>query len=39
MMVFGVIGYVFKKLNYPLAPLVLAFVLGDRPKARSGSRC
>ncbi len=26
---FGVIGYVFKKLNYPLAPLVLALVLGD----------
>jgi len=30
MMVFGVIGYVFKKLDYPLAPLVLALVLGDR---------
>ena len=29
MMVFGVMGYVFKKLNYPLAPLVLALVLGD----------
>jgi putative tricarboxylic transport membrane protein len=29
MMVFGVIGYVFKKLSYPLAPLVLALVLGD----------
>ncbi len=27
---FGVIGYVFKKLDYPLAPLVLALVLGDR---------
>jgi len=27
---FGVIGYVFKKLDYPLAPLVLAVVLGDR---------
>ena len=26
---FGIIGYVFKKLNYPLAPLVLALVLGD----------
>jgi putative tricarboxylic transport membrane protein len=23
-----VVGYVFKKLNYPLAPLVLALVLG-----------
>src|SRR6266496_3229220 len=29
MMVFGVVGYVFKKLDYPLAPLVLALVLGD----------
>ena len=27
---FGVVGYVFKKLDYPLAPLVLAMVLGDR---------
>ena len=30
MLVFGVLGYVFKKLKYPLAPLVLALVLGDR---------
>lgn len=29
MMVFGVMGYLFKKLKYPLAPLVLALVLGD----------
>ncbi|HEX9181260.1 MAG TPA: tripartite tricarboxylate transporter permease, partial [Burkholderiales bacterium] len=29
MLVFGVVGYVFKKLGYPLAPLVLALVLGD----------
>ena len=29
MVVFGVMGYVFKKLKYPLAPLVLALVLGD----------
>ena len=29
MMGFGVIGYVFKKLQYPMAPLVLALVLGD----------
>ena len=29
MVVFGVVGYVFKKLKYPLAPLVLALVLGD----------
>jgi len=33
MMVFGVAGYVFKKLAYPLAPLVLAIVLGDRAEA------
>jgi len=30
MLGFGVVGYVFKKLDYPLAPLVLALVLGDR---------
>jgi putative tricarboxylic transport membrane protein len=30
MLGFGVLGYVFKKLEYPLAPLVLALVLGDR---------
>jgi putative tricarboxylic transport membrane protein len=29
MLVFGLIGYAFKKLKYPLAPLVLALVLGD----------
>jgi putative tricarboxylic transport membrane protein len=29
MLLFGVIGYVFKKLDYPIAPLVLALVLGD----------
>lgn len=29
MLIFGVIGYLFKKLSYPLAPLVLALVLGD----------
>jgi putative tricarboxylic transport membrane protein len=27
--VFGMMGYVFKKLDYPLAPMVLALVLGD----------
>jgi putative tricarboxylic transport membrane protein len=26
---FGMAGYVFKKLNYPLAPFVIALVLGD----------
>jgi putative tricarboxylic transport membrane protein len=30
MFIFGVVGYVMKKLGYPLAPLVLAVVLGDR---------
>ncbi|HEY3247275.1 MAG TPA: tripartite tricarboxylate transporter permease [bacterium] len=25
----GVVGYIFKKLQYPLAPLVVALVLGD----------
>jgi putative tricarboxylic transport membrane protein len=30
MMGFGVMGYLFKKLDYPLAPLVLALVLGDK---------
>jgi len=29
MAIFGVVGYVFKKLDYPLAPMVLALVLGD----------
>jgi len=29
MVLFGVIGYVFNKLAYPLPPLVLALVLGD----------
>jgi putative tricarboxylic transport membrane protein len=33
MLVFGVAGYAFKKLAYPLAPLVLAIVLGDRAEA------
>ena len=26
---FGVLGYLFKKLDYPMAPMVLALVLGD----------
>ncbi len=30
MLAFGILGYLFKKTNYPLAPLVLAMVLGDR---------
>jgi putative tricarboxylic transport membrane protein len=45
MLLFGVAGYVFKKLSYPLAPPVLALVLGDRAcsetarKMLSASRC
>ena len=30
MLMFGVVGYVFTKLGYPLPPLVLAIVLGDK---------
>ncbi|HKC32513.1 MAG TPA: tripartite tricarboxylate transporter permease [Xanthobacteraceae bacterium] len=30
MMGFGVLGYLFKKLSYPIAPLVLATVIGDK---------
>jgi putative tricarboxylic transport membrane protein len=33
MLGFGVVGYLFKKLKYPLAPLVLALVLGDMAEA------
>ena len=33
MLVFGVMGYLFKKLKYPLAPMVLALVLGDMAEA------
>jgi putative tricarboxylic transport membrane protein len=33
MVVFGVLGYAFKKLAYPLAPMVLAIVLGDRAES------
>jgi TctA family transporter len=30
MLLFGLLGYVFKKRGYPLAPLTLALVLGSR---------
>ena len=30
MLAFGVAGYVMKKLDYPIAPLVLAMVIGDK---------
>ncbi len=33
MVMFGVIGYLFKKLDYPLAPMVLAIVLGNRAES------
>lgn len=29
MFVFGVLGYIFRKLEYPLAPLIFALILGD----------
>jgi TctA family transporter len=33
MLFFGALGYLFKKLGYPIAPLVLAAVLGDKAEA------
>jgi TctA family transporter len=33
MLFFGALGYLFKKLGYPIAPLVLAAVLGDKTEA------
>ncbi|MBS0658448.1 MAG: tripartite tricarboxylate transporter permease [Verrucomicrobia bacterium] len=30
MLIFGIIGYLCKKLDYPLAPLTLALILGDK---------
>ncbi|AZV92359.1 tripartite tricarboxylate transporter permease [Kerstersia gyiorum] len=30
LLIFSVVGYVFKKLDFPLAPLVLAMILGDK---------
>ena len=39
MLVFGVVGYLLKKCGYPLAPMVLAIVLGDKRRRHSGSRC
>lgn len=29
-LLFGLFGYLFKKLDYPIAPLVLALILGDQ---------
>src|ERR687895_2256 len=33
MLVFGAVGYAMKKLDYPVAPLVLALVLGDQAES------
>lgn len=33
MLGFGVLGYLFKKIKIPMAPLVLALVLGDKAEA------
>jgi len=30
MLLFGIVGYVFKKIGIPLAPFTLALVLGNR---------
>ena len=30
MLAFGLVGYAFQKLGYPIAPMVLAIVLGDK---------
>ena len=29
-LMFGVVGYIFKKLDYPIAPMVLAMIVGDK---------
>ena len=29
MLAFGIIGFILRQLNYPMAPLVLGIVLGD----------
>ena len=34
-LIFGVIGYGFRKLSIPLAPIILAVILGSRSKALS----
>jgi putative tricarboxylic transport membrane protein len=33
MLVFGVMGYLFTRLGYPLPPMVLALVLGDQAES------
>jgi len=39
MLLFGVVGYLLRKLDYPLAPAVLAIVLALSPSSRCASRC
>jgi len=34
MLGFGIVGYLFKKLYYPLAPLVRAIVIGGQGRGR-----
>jgi len=34
MLVFGIVGYRFKKLDYPLSPKVLVLVIGDQARKR-----
>ena len=29
-LIFGLLGYIFKKLDYPIAPMVLAMIVGDK---------
>jgi TctA family transporter len=29
-LLFGIVGYLLKKLDYPIAPMVLAMILGDK---------
>ena len=38
LVVFGLLGYAMRKLDYPAAPLVLGLVLGDAWSARCASR-
>jgi putative tricarboxylic transport membrane protein len=33
MLIFGVVGYLMRKLDYPMAPMVLAIVLGPLSEA------
>ena len=39
MLLFGVVGYLLRKLDYPMAPAVLAIVLGPLAEASMRSHC